>query len=87
MINLHVKDYVVRRLPHQMGFHVEGRPAGQGGLDVPWLLDVIDAKAPCPLNAILETWTPPEPDLGATIRKEAEWVEASVAYLRSHLPT
>lgn len=87
VVNLHVKDYAVRRLPHQMGFLVEGRPAGEDDLDVAWLLDAIDAHAPRPLNAILETWTPPEPDLDATIRKEAAWVEAGVAYLRSYLPT
>ena len=36
-VNLHVKDFVVTRHSSQMGFTVEGRPAGQGSLDVPWL--------------------------------------------------
>ncbi len=31
-LNLHVKDFVVRRVSHSMGFTVEGRPAGQGQL-------------------------------------------------------
>jgi sugar phosphate isomerase/epimerase len=36
---LHVKDFAVRREWHMMGFRVEGRPAGQGQLNVPWLLE------------------------------------------------
>ncbi len=84
--NLHVKDYAVRRLPHLMGFLVEGRPAGQGDLDVPWLLALVRARAPRPVTAVLELWPPPEPALDATLAKEAEWVAASVRYLRALIP-
>jgi sugar phosphate isomerase/epimerase len=81
VVNLHVKEFVVRRANHNMGFVVEGAPAGQGMLDVPWLLGRLRELGRDP-NAILEQWTPPEPDLAATIAKEDAWAVASIAYLR-----
>ena len=57
-VNLHVKDFTISRAGHMMGFLVEGRPAGQGRLDLPWLLRRI-AEAGRDPNAILELWTPP----------------------------
>lgn len=78
-INLHLKDFSIERHRHQMGFDVVGAPAGEGMLDVPWLVRALGATAV--ETAILELWTPPEPSLEATIAKEAEWAERSVAYL------
>ena len=82
VVNLHIKDYAVRRLPHLMGFTIEGRPAGGGDLDIPWLLDLVRREAPREVSAILELWPPPERELADTLEKEAEWVEESVAYLK-----
>lgn len=81
-LNLHVKDFAVTRLGHQMGFLVEGRPAGQGRLDVPWLMGELQRLGRDP-NAILELWTPPAERLEETIAKEARWAQESVAYLRT----
>jgi sugar phosphate isomerase/epimerase len=81
VVNLHLKDFAVVRLPHLQGFTVEGRPAGQGMLDIPWLLAKLKAFGRDP-NAILELWTPPEPDVGDTIRKEAAWAGQSVRAAR-----
>lgn len=81
-VNLHVKDFAVQRAGHNLGFTVEGRPAGQGQLDVPWLLARL-AEFGRDCNAILELWTPPTGDVEATIALEARWAEASVAYLRT----
>jgi sugar phosphate isomerase/epimerase len=85
VVNLHVKDFEVFRLSHMMGFKVEGRPAGQGRLNIPWLLEELHAHNLDP-NAILELWTPPEETLADTIAKEDAWAQASVAYLRSLIP-
>jgi len=85
-MNLHLKDFIVRRVSHQMGFAVEGRPAGQGQLDIPWLLERARNRRR-DLNAILELWTPPEGDLQRTIAKEAEWATQSIAYLRRFIPS
>jgi sugar phosphate isomerase/epimerase len=80
-VNLHVKDFSIRRLPHLMGFTVEGRPAGQGMLNIPWLQERL-AHSCRDMSAILELWTPPELDFSLTLSKEERWVEESIAYLK-----
>lgn len=82
VVNLHVKDFTIVRPEHRMGFLVEGRPAGQGKLNIPWLLGQLKAHGRDP-NAILEVWVPPEPTLEKTLLKEEEWVKASIRYLRA----
>ena len=78
---LHLKDFAVTRLPHLQGFSVEGRPAGAGMLDIPWLLGRLGGVGR-DFSAILELWTPPEPDRAGTIAKEAEWAAQSVRAAR-----
>ena len=95
VVNLHVKDFAIRRASHMMGFIVEGRPAGQGQLNVSWLLQALGDQVrerqaqnldACEPNAILELWTPPEQTLSDTIAKEEAWAAISVAYLRQSIP-
>lgn len=81
-VNLHVKDFGIARLPYLMGFQIEGRPAGQGMLNVPWLVGQIESYGRC-RTAILEQWVVPEDDLLATVAKEERWAELSMDYLRS----
>lgn len=83
-INVHMKDFEVTRASHMMGFSVEGRPLGQGRLDVPWLVGRLGGAAR-DMTAVIELWTPPEDDLTATIEKERQWAEMSVHYLREVL--
>lgn len=83
-LNLHVKDFTIRRVPSQMGFVVSGSSAGTGRLNVPWLLQTVKEAGARP-NAILELWTPWE-NLEKTIQQEAAWVEESVSYMRRFLP-
>ncbi len=82
-VNLHIKDFHVERLPHLMGFSVTGRPAGRGFVNVPALLAQLATFQRCH-SAILELWTPPEPQLAETIAKEATWAGQSLAYLQPH---
>ena len=84
-INLHIKDFTIRRADHAMGFAIDGTPAGEGMLDVPWLLGELAGHGRDP-NGILELWTPPEDTIAATVAKEAAWAERSVRYLRSFIP-
>jgi len=77
--------YLIRRADHKMGFAVEGRPAGGGRLDVPWLLERLRAMGRDP-NAILELWVSPEEDVERTVAKELRWAEQSLAYLRPLFP-
>ncbi len=80
-VNLHLKDFSVRRATHKMGFAIEGTPAGEGRLDIPWLLRRLrELGRDC--NAILEQWVPPEEDIERTLAKELEWAQRSLAYLR-----
>jgi 3-oxoisoapionate decarboxylase len=83
-VNLHVKDFRIRRVDRLMGFVVEGTPAGQGMLDIPWLLETLGRYQREP-TVILELWPPPETELQATIAKEERWVRDSIAYLRQHI--
>ena len=84
-VNLHIKDFEIFRPRHQKGFIIEGRPAGQGRLDIPRLLARLRALGRDP-NAILELWPPPEADSAAAAAKEAIWAAESVSYLRRLIP-
>ncbi|MBN2807414.1 MAG: sugar phosphate isomerase/epimerase [Prolixibacteraceae bacterium] len=80
-INLHLKEFNIQRVWHNMGFVVEGLPAGQGMLDIPWLLNEIRVFKRCD-SAILELWTPPEEVINKTIKKEEQWVQESIRFLK-----
>lgn len=82
---LHVKDFVVFRAWHMMGFILEGRPAGKGQLDIPWLLETLRAAGVSP-NAILELWPPEQRTLQETIALEQAWAAESIPYLRQLIP-
>ncbi len=81
IVNVHVKDYAIFRPPHLKGFVVEGRPAGQGAVDVPWLLRELE-RLGRDVNIILELWPPPEDQLADSIAKEERWTRESIQYLR-----
>ena len=81
-VNLHVKDYVIERAYHKMGFTVSGTPAGRGMLNIPWILEKLQSFNRQP-NAILELWTPPEKEITDTLVKEEMWVKESIDYLRT----
>jgi sugar phosphate isomerase/epimerase len=85
-VNLHVKDFQIKRPDHKKGFVVQGCPAGTGLLDIPWLLSTIQSFGRS-ANAIIETWVPPDATLEETIAKEAAWAEESVQNMRRWLPT
>jgi 3-oxoisoapionate decarboxylase len=85
-VNLHVKDFAVRRFPHLQGFTIEGRPAGQGMLDIPWLLTRLSQFGRDRCSAITELWLCPDADLEATIAREEQWAKESVRSLRQWIP-
>jgi len=80
-INLHIKDFIIFRVSHKMGFVIEGRPAGQGILNISRLVSTLSESGQCQ-SAILELWTPPEPTIEDTIRKEEKWASESIDYLK-----
>lgn len=80
-INLHIKEFLVQRHPHMMGFTIEGRPVGQGQLPLRWMLEQL---GPACQSAILESWTPPEASIMDTMRKEERWARDSIDYLKTN---
>ncbi len=84
VVNLHIKDFQVTRLPHHKGFTVEGAPAGEGRLDIPALLSMLQDR-PESMTAIVELWLSPAADVELTIQREDRWATESVAYVRKCL--
>lgn len=81
-VNLHVKEFSIRRVSHKMGFVIEGVPLGEGMLPVSELVKQVSPRCQ---SAILEQWTPPEESIEKTIQKENEWATKSINYLKSKL--
>ncbi len=84
VVNLHIKDFEVRREHHNMGFRIAGTPAGRGSLNIPWLVKTLETKAR-EANAILELWPSPERSVSETVEKESEWLKQSQRYLKGLL--
>ncbi|TFG43847.1 MAG: hypothetical protein E4H43_01210 [Bacteroidia bacterium] len=80
-INLHIKDFTIRRAVHKMGIIIEGAPAGKGMLNIPDLIRRTSQTGIC-RSAILELWTPPETSIELTLTKEHLWAEESINYLK-----
>ncbi|MBR9998147.1 MAG: sugar phosphate isomerase/epimerase [Cyclobacteriaceae bacterium] len=80
-INFHIKDFIVKRAYHMMGFSIEGTPAGQGMLPIEEILAKLEKWGVCE-SGILELWTPPANNIPETILRENEWVEQSIEFLK-----
>jgi sugar phosphate isomerase/epimerase len=80
-VNLHIKDFVIERVPQMMGFAVSGAPAGTGKLGIPWLLEQMPPNKN--VSAIPEQWPPLREPVGETVAMEEEWAERGIQYLRS----
>lgn len=80
---LHLKDFVIHRHPHQMGFEITGAPAGTGRLDVPAVTACIHDHArkqgrDMP-GIVLEQWVPWQGNIAATVALEQDWLLESLA--------
>ncbi len=80
-VNLHVKDVAISRLPHQMGFLVEGRPHGAGQLPIQNTLDRVRETGRC-RSVVLEAWTTPSALIEDTIRAEIDAARSSIELLK-----
>jgi 3-oxoisoapionate decarboxylase len=81
-INLHIKDFTIRRVSYKMGIIIEGAPAGKGMLNIRQLVESLSIHNCCK-SAILELWTPPETEIEETIAKEEKWAKESIEYLKT----
>jgi 3-oxoisoapionate decarboxylase len=80
-INLHFKDFQIKRLDHMMGFQITGTPAGKGMLDAGNLLEVMKEQGK-DQSVILELWTPYAGTIRDTVIKENQWAVESINYLK-----
>lgn len=80
-INLHIKDFTIERVDHNMGFVVTGTPAGQGMTDVPALIEHLLPYGRC-TSAVLEQWVPPANTIDETVDREERWASQSIEYLK-----
>lgn len=81
-VNLHCKDFTISRLSYKMGFVVEGCAAGQGMLDIPWVLEELKPYNRC-ISATLEVWSSPLDNIENTMLNEKQLVNQSLTYLTS----
>jgi 3-oxoisoapionate decarboxylase len=80
-VNLHIKDFSIRRFSHNMGFTVAGAPAGTGMLDLSMIMEKLSKYNRCQ-SAVLEQWVIPEDNLYDTIKKEKQWATEGIQYLK-----
>lgn len=83
-LNLHIKDYNMKRVPSQLGFRVEGCAVGAGEVDVPWVLEQLRLRGR-DVNAIIELWPPEAGTIEETIAVERTLAETSVKYARQFI--
>ncbi|MFP4562914.1 MAG: sugar phosphate isomerase/epimerase family protein [Spirochaetia bacterium] len=82
VVSLHVKDFTIYRPSHNMGFILEGTPAGEGMLDIPGIIGMLGERD-IDCNAVLELWPTPEATPDETAAKEKEWARSSLRYLKN----
>lgn len=83
-VNLHVKDFSIRRVPSKMGFIIEGTPAGNGSVNIPWVVSEVKRYGTCS-TATLEVWSGKEETPELTITREYNWAQEGLAYLKNIL--
>jgi len=81
-LSLHVKDFDVERINSMLGFSIVGKPAGEGCLNLKWVIGYLKDKRN-DISVILELWTPFTNTIEETIKKEEEWAEKSMKYLKT----
>ncbi len=86
---LHLKEFIIRRHPHQMGFEITGAPAGSGHLDIASVIAAVrdhaaaqGREAP---GIVLEQWVPWQGSIADTVALEHAWLSESLAAL-AHMP-
>ena len=83
VLNVHVKDFHIRRLETMMGYLITGCAAGEGRLDIDWVVGQITRQRKN-VSLIVELWTPFSGSVGETVALEREWAARSVRNLRQY---
>jgi 3-oxoisoapionate decarboxylase len=85
VVNVHLKEFVVRRSAYQGGFVVEGAPLGTGWLKESRVRSFL-AQLPRCRSVTLEQWVPAQPNIAATVAEELRWCAEGVRTLRTWFP-
>lgn len=80
-VNLHIKDITIERLSHNMGFQVLGCPAGEGNIDIPFLIRTLGKQKKF-YSATLEVWSDFTNSITETVAREELWAQRSISYLQ-----
>ncbi|MEP7375118.1 MAG: TIM barrel protein [Chitinophagaceae bacterium] len=80
-INLHIKDILIKRVPHKMGFTIEGVAAGDGMIDILSIIQQLKQTGRCK-TATLEVWSNPASTMKETLTREKKMVKKSIQYLK-----
>ena len=80
-VNLHIKDLIFGRLSHNMGFIIQGTPAGKGTLDIPHIVREVDQYGKTD-TMLVEVWSDQLESEQRTIEREERWARQSVEYLK-----
>lgn len=79
-VNVHFKDFEIKRADHQMGFVLSGTPAGYGKLDLKALLAQLRPYGKR-FTTVLELWPPYAGSVEETAMLERQWLQLSIDYL------
>jgi len=78
-VQVHIKDYVVE--PVSIGYHVTGRPLGEGALPLDDVLRAVCSNGRDP-DLFVELWMDPAPSREETLAREERWIAHSLRVLR-----
>lgn len=81
-VNLHIKDFSIKRVFHMMGLEILGTPAGKGMMNIPEVLTQLAKYRKCQ-SATLELWTPQQATIQETVMLEQQWADESISYLKN----
>jgi 3-oxoisoapionate decarboxylase len=79
--NVHIKEFDIKRVPHQMGFELHGASLGEGQLNVVEVIDMIYNSGRNP-TIILEQWVPYHGDINSVVITEKKWLHQSIHFLK-----
>ncbi|WP_249226633.1 sugar phosphate isomerase/epimerase family protein [Alicyclobacillus mengziensis] len=82
--NVHIKDFEIHRVHHQMGFELHGAPLGAGQLDMHQTVEMICNSGRNP-TIILEQWVPFSEDVDSVVATEKNWLYQSIKFLKKFL--
>lgn len=81
---LHIKDFTVVRHRSDMEMTITGAPAGEGKLDIPRQLQMLNVAQP-DASVILEQWVPLHESLERTVQIQDMWAAKGVQHLKKQL--